>query len=112
MTKHGPEAAPDLPPFAHRAGGALRIDVKVVPGASRPGIVGALGDRLKVRVAEPPEDGRANAAVERLIAEWLGAREARVIAGHGRPQKTVEVPGVSGIPPAALDSALGARRQA
>jgi len=76
--------------------------VKVVPGASRPGIAGALGDRLKVRVAEPPEGGKANAAVERLIAGWLGAAEARVVAGHGRSQKTVEVRGVSAIPAALL----------
>ena len=98
MDERAPDPDPTLPPFARRAGDGLRIDVKVVPGASRPGIVGTLGDRLKVRVAEPPEDGKANAAVERLIATWLGVTEARVVAGHGRPQKTVEVRGLSAVP--------------
>jgi uncharacterized protein YggU (UPF0235/DUF167 family) len=81
-----------------------------VPGSSRPGIAGVLGDRLKVRVAEPPEEGRANAAVERLIAGWLGARAARIVAGHGRAEKTVMVPGLAAIPPGALDSALARKK--
>jgi uncharacterized protein YggU (UPF0235/DUF167 family) len=101
VTKPLPEET-GLPPFARPSAGGLRIEVKVVPGARRPGIAGPLGGRLKVRVAELPEGGRANAAVERLIAAWLGAAEARVVAGHGRPQKTVEVRGVSAIPPALL----------
>jgi uncharacterized protein YggU (UPF0235/DUF167 family) len=109
VTKPPPDHAAELPPFARRAGGGLRIDVKVVPGASRPGIAGILGKRLKVRVAEAPERGKANAAVERLVAAWLGARDARVVAGHGRPEKIVEVEGVTEIPPAALASALGGR---
>ncbi len=81
-----------------------------MPGASRSGIAGVLGNRLKVRVAEPPEGGKANRAVERLIADWLGVRGARVVAGHGRPEKTVAVPGVREVPAAALASALRVRK--
>src|SRR5262245_3804202 len=110
MTRPPRKAAPGLPPFARRAGGGLLIDVKVVPGASRAGIAGALGERLKVRVAEPPENGKANAAVERVIAAWLGVGRARVVAGRGRAQKTVEVAGVSGIPSAALASVPGTEK--
>src|SRR5690349_990673 len=39
---------------------ATRIFLKVVPGSRRDQIVGGLGDRLKVKVSAPPEDGRAN----------------------------------------------------
>lgn len=92
-----------------RTQGGLEIAIKVVPGASRPGIAGALGERLKVRVAEPPEGGKANAAVERLIAGWLGVRDARIVAGHGRPEKTIFVAGLREIPTTALAD-LGGRK--
>lgn len=71
--------------------------VKVVPGSRREEIVGWLGDRLKVKVAAPPEDGRANEALCRLIAQTLGVgvRSAQVVSGHSRPEKTVRIEGVS-----------------
>lgn len=74
----------------------LLIRVKVVPGASADAIVGPSGDRLRVRVAAPPEDGRANAALESLLAKSLGvaARAVAVEAGHHRAEKHVRVRGV------------------
>jgi uncharacterized protein (TIGR00251 family) len=68
----------------------MRIHLKVVPKASRDEIAGWLGDRLKVRVRAAPERGQANAAVEALLSEVLGA-SVRVVAGHTTPLKTVEV---------------------
>ena len=105
-----PPKSGSVPPplrYVRRTADGLEIAVKVVPGASRPGIAGALGERLKVRVAEPAEGGRANAAVERLIAGWLGVRQARVVAGHSRPEKTVAVTGLTEIPEAARASGFG-----
>lgn len=74
----------------------MRLSVKVVPGASRDEIAGWLGDALKVRVAAPPEGGRANAAVQGLIAAALGlpASQVRLVAGAASPRKTVEVAGI------------------
>lgn len=75
------------------------LALKVVPGARRSEIAGALGARLKVRVAAPPEDGKANAAVCELLAEMLGVRAAQVavVAGQTRPEKTVRVCGISPV---------------
>lgn len=75
---------------------AVRIAVKAVPGSSRDAIAGPLGERLKVRVAAPPEDGKANKAIESLIAKACGlpVRNAYVIAGHARAEKTVELCGI------------------
>jgi hypothetical protein len=72
------------------------IRVKVVPGSRRDEVVGALGDRLKIKVSAPPEGGRANAAVCALIAERLGvsARAVSVVSGHGSAEKVVRVEGV------------------
>jgi uncharacterized protein YggU (UPF0235/DUF167 family) len=50
-----------------------------------------LGERLKVRVRAPPEDGRANAAVCAVIAAWLGVKRVAVVSGHTRPEKTVVI---------------------
>ncbi len=70
--------------------------MKVVPGASRDEVAGWLGAALKVRVTAPPERGKANAAVEELLAEALGLPRGsvRVVAGHGSPRKSVEIAGL------------------
>jgi hypothetical protein len=77
------------------AGGVV-IRVKAVPGASRDAVAGAIGDRLKVRVAAAPEGGKANRAIERVIAAALGVKSARVsiVTGQGGPEKTVRVEGL------------------
>lgn len=77
--------------------GGAELRVKVVPGASRDRIAGLLGDALKVQVSAAPEKGRANAAVERLIADALGvaAGAVQVAAGHTQPRKTIRVAGMS-----------------
>jgi uncharacterized protein YggU (UPF0235/DUF167 family) len=74
----------------------VRLSVKVTPGASRDAVVGWLGDAVKVAVREPAERGRANAAVERLLATVLGlpAASVRVAAGGASPRKVVVVEGL------------------
>lgn len=86
-----------FPAYARVVPGGLELRLKVVPGASRSAIAGELGDRLKVKVAAPPEDGKANAAVCAVLAQWLGA-PVEVIAGHGNPLKTVLAKGVAAVP--------------
>ena len=49
-----------------------RLRVKVVPGSSRDGIVGRLGDALKIKVTAPPKKGKANEAVVELLAAAVG----------------------------------------
>lgn len=85
------------PAFLRRVRGGIELDLKVVPGASRSAIAGPLGNRLKVRVAEPPEKGRANRAVVKLLCEWLGVREIEIVAGHGSAEKTARVSGVTAL---------------
>jgi uncharacterized protein (TIGR00251 family) len=75
---------------------AIRIALKVVPGSTREGIAGWLGDALKVRVRAPAEAGRANAAVVRVVAEALGLPPdgVRITSGTSSPKKTLEIDGL------------------
>lgn len=96
MTSDGTSAP--LPSFARRSGTDLDLRLKVVPGASRAALAGVLGDRLKVRVAEPPEGGKANRAVLELLTEWLGGASVELVSGHHTPLKTVRVRGIRELP--------------
>jgi uncharacterized protein (TIGR00251 family) len=73
-----------------------RLKLRVSPGARRPGIGGRHGDAWKVRVSEPPEDGRANEAVLRLLAKTLDVprRSLEVVSGHASREKIVVLDGL------------------
>jgi uncharacterized protein (TIGR00251 family) len=73
------------------------IAVKVVPRAATDEIVGWLDDALKVRIQAPPEDGRANRALEALLANALGLKKTAVsvTAGFGSARKRVSIAGLT-----------------
>ncbi len=74
----------------------ITLPVKVVPGASTSRIVGWLGRELKIRVSAPPEKGKANQNVERLLARHLKLPPTKVniIKGHTSAHKIVELQGI------------------
>jgi uncharacterized protein YggU (UPF0235/DUF167 family) len=69
----------------------------VIPGAGKPGVVGRYGEGWKLRVAAPPDRGKANDAALELLAESLGlaASNLRLVSGHGSRDKTVEISGLT-----------------
>ncbi len=71
--------------------------VKVVPASSRTALAGVLGDLLKVKVAAPPEKGKANKCLVEFLAKQLGVKKNQIaiIAGQTNPVKTIQVAGVS-----------------
>ncbi len=73
------------------------IRVKAVPGARRDQVAGLLGDRVKIRVAAPPEAGKANRAISTLLAQAIGvkARQVTLVSGSASPEKTFLVEGAS-----------------
>ena len=85
--------------------GSTRLQLRVSPGAARAGVVGRHGAAWKIRVAAPPEDGRANDAVVRLLADMLGLRrsDVEIVAGLGARDKVVTL---AGIAPDELDRRL------
>ena len=79
------------------SGATCRLKVKAVPGASRSEIVGRLGEALKVRVAAPPEGGKANREILELLAEKLGLPPSSVslVSGAASAAKVVVLRGVT-----------------
>ncbi len=72
-------------------------DTAIPSGASQSGPEKNTGNRsvLLARVRAVPEKGKANAALEKLIAKWLGLPKSavKVTAGSKSRQKTVALTG-------------------
>ncbi|MQA76479.1 MAG: DUF167 domain-containing protein [Solirubrobacterales bacterium] len=81
------------------------IEVLVRPRAARDEVAGEHAGAIVIRVTAPPADGRANAAVRKLIAKRAGVAAGRVeiVRGQAARQKLVRV---RGIEPGRLRSAL------
>ena len=77
--------------------GAVTLDIVVQPRCPREGVGPAVGDRLKVSVNAPPVEGKANQAVQRVLAEAFGVPRSAVaiIRGETGKRKTVRIAGVS-----------------
>ena len=76
---------------------AIRIEIYVQPRASKTEIAGMHDGRIKVRLAAPPIDGAANAALIDFIATKLAIAKSRVriVAGATGRRKVVEVDGIT-----------------
>jgi uncharacterized protein (TIGR00251 family) len=77
--------------------GIVSFMVRVQPRASRDEIAGEYQDGLKIRLTMPPEDGRANEALRRLLATRLKVPLAavRIASGERSRTKRVEIYGVT-----------------
>ena len=72
----------------------MTVRVKVTPRSARSEVVGSLADgTLKVRIAAPPERGKANDELIVVLAEHFGvARSAvSIVSGHAAALKLVRV---------------------
>jgi uncharacterized protein (TIGR00251 family) len=77
--------------------GGVVFSVKIVPGSSKTCVCGLLGEMVKIKVAAPPEKGKANQGLIEFLAEQLGVKKnaVSIISGQTSPIKQVQVSGVS-----------------
>ena len=70
---------------------------KIVPGSSKTAVVGVLDGMIKVKVAAPPEKGKANQCLIAFLAKQLGVKKnaIRIVTGQTNPVKHVQIAGVS-----------------
>jgi hypothetical protein len=84
------------PAWARRDRAGWLLDLHVQPGAKRTEAVGEHGGRLKLKIAAPPVDNKANAHLLAWLAAQLGVPKSsvRLVRGETSRQKTVAVSGV------------------
>ena len=85
----------------HADGTGSRFAVRVQPRAGHDAIVGTRAGALKVRLAAPPVDGKANAALLRCLADALDVPRADVTLRSGTTGRD-KVVAVAGMSPEAL----------
>jgi len=70
---------------------------KIVPGSSRTAITGLFNEMLKIKIAAPPQKGKANQCLLEFLARNLGVKKSAIsiIAGQTSPVKQVQVLGIS-----------------
>ena len=73
------------------------LTLHIQPGAKRTEVAGIHGEALKIRLAAPPVDGKANEALIAFVAKTLGVPKSRVelVSGQTSRAKRVRVAGVA-----------------
>jgi len=76
--------------------GVLTFSVKVQPRASRNQVVGELDGALKIKIAAPPVEGKANAERQRFLATLFGVSrsDVKIVAGETSKTKVVQIRGL------------------
>jgi uncharacterized protein (TIGR00251 family) len=84
-------------PYLKEQDGGTCLSVKLQPRASKNEIGAPLGEELKIKVAAPPVDGAANAALVAFLAAKLGCSRSacRILRGETSRHKTVLIAGLS-----------------
>jgi uncharacterized protein len=83
--------------FQCDASGNVLLRLHVQPGARKTEIAGLHGDSLKVRLAAPPVDGKANECLIDFLAGRLGVARTCVelVSGSTSRRKRLRISGVS-----------------
>ena len=73
------------------------LTLKIVPGSSKTTLCGVLDGMLKIKIAAPPEKGKANKAVIAYLAKVLGIKKGdlTLVSGQTSPVKQVQIQGLT-----------------
>ena len=64
------------------------LNIRVAPRASKTKVQGVLGNMLKIRLQAPPVDGKANAALLKLLSDTLGIAKSNITLLSGETGRT------------------------
>lgn len=82
------------------------LNLHIQPGAKKTEVVGMHGDALKIRLAAPPVDGKANEALLSYVATKVGVGKTAVELVSGQTSRAKRVR-VGGVTPESIHRALG-----
>lgn len=87
-----------------QSGERITLRLHVQPGAKKTEVVGLHGDSLKIRLAAPPVDGKANECLLRALSDWFDVplRQILLKSGETSRRKVVEIMGSQKAPSALL----------
>ncbi|MBT9497844.1 YggU family protein [Zoogloea oleivorans] len=90
--------------LSRAADGSVILTLHIQPGAKKTEITGLHGEALKIRLAAPPVDGKANAALIAFLAKACGVSKSAVelVSGDTCRAKRVRVSGADAARVAAL----------
>lgn len=73
----------------------MELWVKVVPNSSHSGVIGELGDALKVKITQVAEKGKANKELCEVLAKHFGVatKQIEIISGHTQARKRIRIAG-------------------
>jgi uncharacterized protein (TIGR00251 family) len=83
--------------WARERSEGVELSVYIQPRASKTEIVGLHGEALKIRIAAPPVDGQANAALTRYLSQQLDIphHHVQLISGLSSKQKRIFIKGIT-----------------
>lgn len=78
-------------------GRGVTLRLHIQPGAKKTEVVGMHGEALKIRLAAPPVDGKANACLIAFLADRLGVARSAIslVSGDSSRAKRVHVSGLT-----------------
>ena len=83
-------------PKTTAAPASCRLEVKVIPGASRDEVAGTMGNAVKIKLRAPPVEGRANEALIEFLSARLDLprRALSLVRGNTSRQKLLRIDGL------------------
>jgi len=75
----------------------IKISIKVQPNSNRNEVVGVVNGVWKIKIAAPPDKGKANKELVDFLSEWLDIKKDRIniLRGQTSHNKIVEIEGLS-----------------
>lgn len=75
----------------------LTFAIKVQPRARKSAIIGSVGGAIKLAVAAPPVEGKANQAVVEFFADWfeIPRSQVTITSGETSRNKSIRVTGIT-----------------
>jgi len=80
-----------MTPWIKQKDADVLLRLWIQPRASKNGVVGVHGDRLKIRITAPPVDGAANEAIAKFLAKLCGVASSNIVFLRGETGKNKDI---------------------